>query len=71
MPSSHLRKPGYQSFTSSINVLGYSWVNTRELSPLWPHHGSTELFLILASASQLKGGNVLFNDALNTFYLRL
>ena len=31
------------------------------------HGGPTELFLLPASAP----GNVLFNDTLNTFYLRL
>ena len=37
-----------------------------------PHGGPIELILIRASAGGTrKEGNVLFNDTLNTFYLRL
>ena len=40
------------------------------------HVGQSELFLVITSSQRfcsngLKDGNVSFNDALNTFYLRL
>ena len=46
-------------------------VRTGDTAPIRPRHGGSSSLAARRGSPERKQGNVLFNDTLNTFYLRL